>query len=70
MSSPTTHKLMVSGDVQIGNAFSYTPSSLNRDFVVGGSDTNSRFLFGQSNSAFGGMAWNYNATPANAYLSM
>jgi hypothetical protein len=70
MSTPTTHKVMISGNVQIGNAFSYTPASSNTDFVVGGSDTSSRFLFGQSNSAFGGMVWNHNTTPANAYLSM
>jgi len=67
-----THKLTVSGsdaDVLIGNAFSYDPSG-NMDFAMGSTSQNSRFLLGQSLSVYGGMRWNYNATPANAYLGI
>jgi len=65
----TNHQLNVAGDVAIGNAFDYTPSSY-LDFVVGSSNGDSRFLFGQSNSSYGGMTWNYNATASAAYLSI
>ena len=63
-----THKINVNGSVQIGDAFSYTPSTL--DFVVGNANGFSRFLFGQSNSVYGGMQWSYNVVPANAFLSV
>ncbi len=59
---------MASGAVYIGNAFNYSPATL--DLVVGSTSNSSRFLFGQSNSNFGGMVWNYNAIAASAYLSV
>jgi hypothetical protein len=66
-----THKLYVNGSTQIGSAFSYTPNdALRLDLAVGNPTGDSRFLFGQSNSYFGGMLWNYDATPANAYLTI
>ena len=37
---------------------------------MGSNNSNSRFLFGQSNTIYGGMQWNYNATAANAFLSV
>ena len=66
-----SHSLTIVGttaSIQVGDAFSYTPSKA--DFVVGSSNSNSRFLFGQSNSFYGGLQWNYNATAASAYLSV
>jgi len=64
-----THKLNVVGDVQIGDAFNYTPNTA-LDLVVGSATENSRFLFGQSNIYYGGLQWNYNATSTNAFLSV
>jgi len=71
-SASTAHKLFVNGTVggvQIGNAFNYAGTSF-LDLSVGSTTGNSRFLFGQSNSNYGGMIWNYNANPALAYLSI
>jgi hypothetical protein len=64
------HQLFVGSNysAQIGDAFSYASSK--GDFVVGSNNSNSRFFFGQSNSAYGGMTWVYNATPASAYLKI
>jgi hypothetical protein len=58
------------GSVQVGNAISYTPTAGQTDFVVSSASDNSRFLFGQSNTAYGGMDWRYNAVVANAYLQI
>ena len=66
-----SHSLTIGGttsSIQVGDAFSYSPSKA--DFVVGSNNSNSRFLFGQSNTIYGGMQWNYNATAANAFLSV
>ena len=70
MGGTYTHKLNISGAVQIGDAFVYTPGSLGLDFVMGNATGNSRFLFGQGNSTYGGMIWVYNATAASAYLKI
>jgi len=56
-----THSLQVKGSAYVGNAFDYAPSSSVVDFVVSNSTGNSRFLFGQSNTVYGGMLWKYNA---------
>lgn len=66
-----THQLNVGGNgMYVGNAFSYTPSANFVDLSVGSNAGNSRFLFGQSNSFYGGLVWNYNTTGGNATLGM
>lgn len=60
--------LRINGSIQGGDAFPYNPTSL--DFTFGDANANSRFIFGQSTSYFGGLTWNYNATGANASLNI
>lgn len=57
------------GSMQLGTAFSYAPTAGQTDFVVGSLANNARFLFGQSASTYGGITWNYNATPANTSIT-
>lgn len=47
--------------VQIGDAFNYTASSANQDFVVGMANKDARFFFGDNNSRYGGMLWDASA---------
>jgi hypothetical protein len=67
--STSTHTVNIGGataSLQMGDAFAYSPNKA--DFAVGSSNSNSRFLFGQSNGLYGGMIWNYHAT--TPYLSI
>jgi len=61
----STHTVNIDGSIQVGNAFNYTPSGT-LDFAMGSTTLNSRFLFGESNSLYGGMKWDV----ASDYLSV
>jgi hypothetical protein len=65
-----THNVQIDGSILIGNTFDYDSNYPTRtDFVIGNMSGNSRFLFGQSNGAYGGLEWYNNATASNALLS-
>lgn len=66
-----TRPFVVQGSAFVykGTPFSYS-DPVGTDFVVSNTAQNSRFLFGQSTSSYGGLLWNFNATPASAFLSI